>query len=47
MTAMPVILTWTGPQTVAQKVPAHMVLFSRRGKSLKLFAIELSYILEY
>ena len=47
MAGMPVILTWTGPQTVAQKDPARMVLFSRRGTSLKLFAIELSYILEY
>ena len=45
MTAMPVILT--GPQTVAQKGPAHLVLFSRRGTSLKLFAIELLYILVY
>ena len=45
MAAIPVILTWTGPQTVAQKGPAHVVLFSRRGTSLKLFGIELSYIL--
>ena len=46
MTVMPGILTWTGLQTVAQKGPAHMVLFSRKGASLKLFAIELSNILE-
>ena len=44
---MLVILTWTGPQTVAQKGPAHMVLFSRWSTSLKISAIELSYILEY
>ena len=47
MTAMPVVLTWTGSQTEAKKGSAHMVLFSPKGTSLKLFAIELSYIMEF
>ena len=47
MTAMPVILTWTWPQTVAKEGSAHVVLFNRKGTSLKLLTIELSYIMEY
>ena len=41
MTVMPVILNWTGPQTVAQKGPADMVLFSLRSTRLKL--LQLNY----
>jgi hypothetical protein len=41
MTAMPAIFACTGPQTVAPKGPAHMVLFSRRDTRMILFASEL------
>ena len=49
MTEMAVAnFNWNGAQDSSPKGPAHMmVLFSRKGTSFKLLAIDLTYILEY